>query len=106
LGHPYIATSVATAFFEQIVHLHGLPASIVSDQDPVFTSTMWKELFRLCGTTLRTSSAFQPQLDTQSEMTNRIIAVYLRCSPVIDPSHGYIGCPRPNSATTHLTRRR
>jgi hypothetical protein len=56
LGHPYTAMIIAAAFFEQIVRLHGVPASIVSDRDPVFTSTMWKELFRLCGTSLRTSS--------------------------------------------------
>lgn len=39
LGHPYIASSVAQAFFDQIVRLHGLTSSIVSDRDPVFTST-------------------------------------------------------------------
>jgi hypothetical protein len=31
LGRPYSAASVAKAFFEGIVHLHGLPCSIVSD---------------------------------------------------------------------------
>ena len=45
LGHPYTATSVARAFFDQIVRLHGIPCSIVSDRDPVFTSSFWKELF-------------------------------------------------------------
>jgi hypothetical protein len=78
-GHPYTATSVVVAFFEQIVRLHGVPASIVSDHNPVFTSTMWKELFRLYGTSLRTSSVFRPQTDGQSKVTNRIIAVYLCC---------------------------
>jgi hypothetical protein len=38
LKHPYTAASVAKAFFDQIVRLHGLPTSIVSDRDPVFTS--------------------------------------------------------------------
>jgi hypothetical protein len=38
LGHPYTTTSVAWAFFADIVCLHGLPSSIVSDRDPVFTS--------------------------------------------------------------------
>jgi hypothetical protein len=79
LGHPYTATTIAVAFYEQIVRLHGIPASIVSDRDPVFTSAMWKELFYLCNTSLRTSSAFRPQTDGQSEVTNRIIAVYMRC---------------------------
>ena len=45
LGHPYTASSVARAFFDQIVRLHGIPCSIVSDRDPVFTSSFWKELF-------------------------------------------------------------
>jgi hypothetical protein len=79
LRHPYTATTVAAAFFENIVRLHGMLASIVSDRDPIFTSTMWQELFRLCGTTLCTSSAFRPQTDGQSKVTNRIITIYLRC---------------------------
>jgi hypothetical protein len=43
----------AKAFFDTIFRLHGVPESIVSDRDPVFTSTLWKELFRLTGTKLR-----------------------------------------------------
>lgn len=77
--HPYTAMTVAQAFFDQIVRLHGLPHSIVSDRDPVFTSNFWQELFRLLGSELRLSSTFHPQTDGQSEVTNRIITVYLRC---------------------------
>jgi hypothetical protein len=79
LGHPYSAASVAKAFFNGIIRLHGIPMSIVSDWDPIFTSNMWTELFRLTGTKLCTSSAFRPQTDGQSEVTNKIIIVYLRC---------------------------
>jgi hypothetical protein len=79
LSHPYSATSVAKVFFEQVVRLHGDPTSIVSDRDPVFTSMVWQELFRLSDTQLRTSSAFHPQTDGQSKVTNRIITMYLRC---------------------------
>jgi hypothetical protein len=41
LGHPYTATTVARAFFTEIVWLHGIPSSIVSDRDPTFTSNLW-----------------------------------------------------------------
>lgn len=47
LGHPYTATSVAQAFFSDIVKLHGVPESIVSDRDPVFIGHIWRDLFRL-----------------------------------------------------------
>jgi hypothetical protein len=63
LSHPYSATTVAKAFFDNIVHLHGIPCSIVSDRDPVFTSTFWKELFWLAGVKLLLSSAFHRQTD-------------------------------------------
>ncbi|WVZ93414.1 hypothetical protein U9M48_039394 [Paspalum notatum var. saurae] len=43
------ATTVARAFFAEIVRLHGIPSFIVSDRDPVFTSAFWWELFRLSG---------------------------------------------------------
>jgi hypothetical protein len=38
LGHPYTMTSVARAFFDSIIRLHGVPRSTVSDRNPVFTS--------------------------------------------------------------------
>jgi hypothetical protein len=79
LGHPYLATSVAKAFFDQIVCLHGLPTSIVSNRDPIFTCNVWQESFRLSGTQLRMSLAFRPQTDGQSKVTNRVITMYLRC---------------------------
>jgi hypothetical protein len=79
LGHPYMAVSVARAFFDDIVRLHGVPCSIVSDRDLVFTSAFWAELFRLTGVKLCQSTAFHPQTDGQSEVTNGIIGVYLRC---------------------------
>ena len=47
LGHPYTAASVARAFFDGIVRLHGFPSSIVSDRDPVFTEHVWHDLFKM-----------------------------------------------------------
>jgi len=79
LSHPYTAASVARAFFDGIVRLHGFPTSIVSDRDPVFTSNLWRDLFKLSGVKQRLSTAFHPQTDGQSEVVNRIIVMYLRC---------------------------
>jgi hypothetical protein len=79
LGHPYTAASVARAFFDGIVRLHGFPPSIVSDRDPVFTGNVWRDLFGLAGVKLRMSAAFHPQTDGQSEVVNKVIAMYLRC---------------------------
>jgi hypothetical protein len=79
LAHPYSAESVAAAFFADIVRLHGVPQSMVSDRDPVFTSTFWRELMRLMGTKLHMTTAFHPQSDGYSEAANRVIIMYLRC---------------------------
>jgi len=79
LAHPYTAEFVAQAFFADIVRLHGIPQSIVSDRDPVFTSTFWRELMRLVGTKLHMTSAFHPQSDGQTEAANHVIIMYLCC---------------------------
>jgi hypothetical protein len=47
MKHPYTTAIVAQAFVSHIVRLHGIPTSIVSDQDRVFISSFWRTLFRL-----------------------------------------------------------
>ncbi|WVZ88384.1 hypothetical protein U9M48_034911 [Paspalum notatum var. saurae] len=65
LGHPYTAASVARAFFDGIVRLHGFLESIVGDRDPVFTGHVWRDLFKMAGVKLRMSTAFHPRTDGQ-----------------------------------------
>jgi hypothetical protein len=60
LAHPYSTESLAHAFFVDIVRLHGVPQSIVSDCDTVFTSNFWCELMRLSGTKLQMTTVFHP----------------------------------------------
>lgn len=79
LGHPYTAASVAHAFFDGVVQLHGFPLSIVSDRDPMFTGHVWSDLFQRAGVTLCMSMAFHPQIDDQLEVVNKVIAMYLCC---------------------------
>ncbi|WVZ63637.1 LOW QUALITY PROTEIN: hypothetical protein U9M48_013252 [Paspalum notatum var. saurae] len=71
--------SVAAAIFREIVRVHGIPVSIVSDCDSVFTSAFWQSLFKHLGTKLHMSSTFHPQSDGQTEVVNKAIGMYLHC---------------------------
>lgn len=79
LKHPFSAHQVAIAFVDNVYKLHGLPKVIVSDRDPIFTSKLWTELFKLTETTLAMSSSRHPQTDGQTERVNQCLETYLRC---------------------------
>ena len=53
----------------EVVRLHGVPASIVSDKDARFTSRFWQSFQEAMGTELQMSSAYHSQTDGQSERT-------------------------------------
>lgn len=61
LSHPYTVQTVARAFINNILKLHGPPLAIVSDRDAIFTSHLWKDIFSAMGIELRYSSAYHPQ---------------------------------------------
>uniref|UniRef100_A0A0A9BSM5 Integrase catalytic domain-containing protein n=1 Tax=Arundo donax TaxID=35708 RepID=A0A0A9BSM5_ARUDO len=63
LHHPFTAQQVARAVLDNVVKLHGMPKSMVSDRDKVFTSAFWCELFQLMDIKLHLSSAYHPQTD-------------------------------------------
>ena len=73
------AAHTARLFFNEVVRLHGVPRSIVSDHDVRFTSKFWKSLWRLLGMTLQFSTAFHPQTNGQTEVTNCSLGNLLRC---------------------------
>lgn len=75
MQHPYTALIIAKAFISQIVHLHGVPISIISDWDSVFLSKFWRNLFQLQGTKLCMSSSYHPQ----TEVLNWTLEQYLCC---------------------------
>ena len=81
MSHPFTAAVVAKAFMQQIYRLHGMPLSIISDRDKVFTSHLWQELFKMANVQLRMSSAYHPQSDGQTERVNQCVEQYLRCCP-------------------------
>ena len=71
LTTPRVTTKeVAWLFLKEIVCLHGVPESIVSDRDAKFTSRFWKELHLLLGMKPLMSTAFHPQTDGATERAN------------------------------------
>jgi hypothetical protein len=71
LRHPFSAASVAKLFMLHVYRLHGMPSSIVSDRDRIFTSQLRQELFSLADVQLRMSSSYLPQSDGQTERLNQ-----------------------------------
>lgn len=69
---------LAALYIQQIVRLHGVPVSIVSDRDTRFTSHFWKSLQKGLGTQLKFSTAYHPQTDGQSERTIQTLEDMLR----------------------------
>jgi hypothetical protein len=74
----YSLEKLTELYLHEIVRLHGVPESIVSDRDPRFTSRFWMSLQKAMGTKLRFSTAYHPQTDGQSERTIQTLEDMLR----------------------------
>ena len=68
------AAQLAPLFMTNIVCLHGLLETIVSDHDPKFTSLFWTKLHRLLSIKLVKSTAFHPQTNRASERMIRKVS--------------------------------
>ncbi|OMO55593.1 reverse transcriptase [Corchorus capsularis] len=68
----YSLEKLAALYVQEIVRLHGVPVSIVSDRDSRFVAEFWGSLHKALGTKLNFSTAFHPQTDGQSERTIQI----------------------------------
>ncbi|CAH9102252.1 unnamed protein product [Cuscuta epithymum] len=74
----YPLERLAKLYTDEIVRLHGVPVTIVSDRDPRFTSRFWPKFQESMGTRLKFSTAFHPQTDGQSERVIQILEDMLR----------------------------
>ena len=74
----YTVDNWAQLYVKEIVRLHVVPASIVSDRDPRFISAIWHEFQKVLGTRLDFSTAFHPQTNGQTERLNQILEDMLR----------------------------
>ena len=60
-------------YVQEIVRLHGVLVSIISNHNPRFTTHFWNCFQRAMGTQLMMSTAFHPQTDAQLERTIQIL---------------------------------
>ncbi|KAA3453458.1 reverse transcriptase [Gossypium australe] len=74
----YSLQKLARLYIAEIVRLHGVPVSIISDRDPRVTSRFWKSLHQALGTRLDFSTAFHPHSDGQSERVIQILEDMLK----------------------------
>ena len=79
----YSLDKLTELYIREIVRLHGIPISIISDRDSRFTSRFWGKLQEALIRRLNFSAAFHPQTDGQSERVIQVLEDMLR-SCVID----------------------
>lgn len=63
MSHPITTSILAQEFIEHVYELHGLPKSIVSDGDKIFTNNFWQSLFKSLGVMLKLSSTYHKHTD-------------------------------------------
>jgi hypothetical protein len=68
----------ARIYIDQIVHLHGILITTVSDRGAPFVACFWEQLQKSLGTTVIRNSAYHPQTDGQTERVNQILKDMLR----------------------------
>ena len=72
------AEGAAQLYIQHVFSAHGLSKSIVSDRDPRFTASFFKEVFSLLDVKLKMSTANHPQTDGLTERVNRVVEDCLR----------------------------
>jgi transposase InsO family protein len=72
------AKQVAEVYVKEVIQLHGIPESLVSDRDMKFTSQFWRELSKILGQRLLMSTAYHPQTDRSSERAIQVMSQMLQ----------------------------
>ena len=80
------AKGTAKLLLRHVVRLHGIPADVVSDRGPQFTTVFWREFCSLLGATVSLSSGYHPQSNGQTEPKNQEMETALHCMTSQTPS--------------------
>ena len=69
---------IADLFFQEIVCLHGMPSTIISDRDAKFLSHFWRTLWNKLGTKLLFSTTCHPQTEVVNQTLSTILRAILK----------------------------
>jgi hypothetical protein len=72
------AEGSARLYLKEVWKHHGLPRCVLSDRGSQFIAEFTRELYRLLGIELATSTAYHPQTDGQTERVNQEMEQYVR----------------------------
>ena len=72
------ADDLGPLFIREVVRLHGVPKSMVSDRDSKFVSHFWERFTKEHDIKRCLSSGYHPQTDGQTERTNQTLEQLLR----------------------------
>jgi transposase InsO family protein len=72
------AEGAARLYLREVWKHHGTPRVVLSDRGPQFAAGFTRELYKLLGIKLATSTAYHPQTDSQTEHVNQELEGYLR----------------------------
>lgn len=72
------AEQMAQLFYETVFTNFGMPKTLVSDRDTLFTSAFFKALTSICGIKHGLTTAYHPQADGQVERVHRTLGDMLR----------------------------
>lgn len=76
----------AKLLVEHVFRLHGIPAEIVSDRGPQFSSQEWRAFCTALGAKACLSSGYHPQTNGQTERLNQELETTLRCVTSNNPA--------------------
>jgi transposase InsO family protein len=86
LTHPFTTQIVAQLLLDNVFKLHGSLVNIVTDQDRIFTSKLWQDIFKSIKIRLHYSTSYHPQIDGQIERVNQCLKNYSRCMAFLEPN--------------------
>lgn len=80
------AKETADLLVQHVFRLHGIPADIVSDRGPQFTSHVWSAFCSALGITVSLSSGYHPGTNGQCERENQQLEAALHCTTQARPT--------------------